>query len=592
MNQPVSPSITPLPTTTSGPAAATANGSTGGAGSGTILLPHPSPSLAAQAMGQVIRAVVIGPTGDGKFIVDTRYGKFTLTLTTNPAPGTVLQLQIVKSGTPVELLLIGSQARLPSAQAAAIIRLSLPPPALLTLTKGELFRGRVVNSSPDGKTIVDTRYGQLSLPLANAPAKGSSLQLQIVKPGTPLELRLVSAEAPPASQVSTAKAATPATLTVGETVSGRYAPAASGSPTPAGPAAGGSAAAPTASAAGGSAPAGPAAGGLATGGSAAGGAAAGGSAAAPTGLAAGNFHARIVAIHTAAPAAATAGNEAVVTGRVVASPAGGPTVIETAAGRIVLPTTGGGVANRYVTLQILAEPGTVLPTNPNTAHLRSLMSLSHNWTALEDVIETATASNPQIAAQFTAGSIPNTGATLTAGIALFLAILTRGRMPEWLGPDIVRLMESANRQALLGELGDDFSQIVRLAGEPTHGDWRVAMLPLLHDGFLQQIRLYLRERLDDGESDDNSLGTRFVIEASLSHLGDIQLDGLVRRNRFDLMVRTQEPLPRTMRTDIAALFNNANEEFGVQGRINFQVQPRFPVDPVDELTDHAVGVYA
>lgn len=555
MNQPVSPSITPLPTTTSGPAAATANGSTGGAGSGTILLPHPSPSLAAQAMGQVIRAVVIGPAGDGKFIVDTRYGKFTLTLTINPEPGTVLQLQIVKSGTPVELLLIGSQARLPSAQAAAIIRLSLPPPALLTLTKGELFRGRVVNSSPDGKTIVDTRYGQLSLPLANAPAKGSSLQLQIVKPGTPLELRLVSAEAPSASQVSTAKAATPATLTVGETVSGRYAPAASGSPAPAGPAAGGSAAA-------------------------------------PTGLAAGNFHARIVAIHTAAPAAATAGNEAVVTGRVVASPAGGPTVIETAAGRIVLPTTGGGVANRYVTLQILAEPGTVLPTNPNTAHLRSLMSLSHNWTALEDVIETATASNPQIAAQFTAGSIPNTGATLTAGIAMFLAILTRGRMPEWLGPDIVRLMESANRQALLGELGDDFSQIVRLAGEPTHGDWRVAMLPLLHDGFLQQIRLYLRERLDDGESDDNSLGTRFVIEASLSHLGDIQLDGLVRRNRFDLMVRTQEPLPRIMRTDIAALFNNANEEFGVQGRINFQVQPRFPVDPVDELTDHAVGVYA
>jgi hypothetical protein len=47
-----------------------------------------------------------------------------------------------------------------------------------------------------------------------------------------------------------------------------------------------------------------------------------------------------------------------------------------------------------------------------------------------------------------------------------------------------------------------------------------------------------------------------------------------------------------MRTEIAALFNNANEEFGVQGRINFQVQARFPVDPVDELTDHAVGVYA
>ena len=257
----------------------------------------------------------------------------------------------------------------------------------------------------------------------------------------------------------------------------------------------------------------------------------------------------------------------------------------------MLPTTGGAVIDRFVTLQILAEPGTVLPTNPGTANLRSLMSLSHNWTSLENVIDAATAGNPQIAAQFTATAIPNTGVTLTAGIALFLAILTRGAMPQWLGPDMVRLMESTNRQDLLGRLGDDFSQFVRLAGEPTASDWRVAMLPLLHDGYLQQIRLYLRKR-HGGNPDDESLDTRFIIEASLSHLGNIQLDGLVRRARFDLMVRTQQPLPRTMRTEIALLFTNANEEFGVQGRIKFQVQSQFPVDPVDELTDHAVGVFA
>jgi len=558
MNETVSSALTPLPTASPGPTASAANGNTGGAGSGTILLPHPSPSLSALSVGQLVRAIVIGPTADGKVIVDTRYGKFAITLSTNPAPGTVLQLQIVKAGTPVELLVLGSQGRAPSPPSSAIIRLLHPPPALLTLTKGELFRGVVVAPSPDGKTtIVDTRFGQLSLPLTNAPANGTSLQFQIVKSGTPLELRLVAADTPLTAQVAAPKAATSATLAVGETVSGRYAPSAGGSATASAP------------------------GGLAAGGAAA------------SGMAAGAFHARIVAIHTGSPTAAGAGNEAVVTGRVVASQAGGPTAIETAAGRIVLPTTGGGVTGRYVTLQILAEPGTVLPTNPNTAHLRSLMSLSHNWAALEDVIEAATASNPQLAAQFTAGAVPNTGTPLTAGIALFLAILTRGQMPEWLGPEMVRLMESTNRRALLGKLGDDFSQIVRLASEPANGDWRVAMLPLLHDGYLQQIRLYLRERhAGGGEAGDDSLGTRFVIEASLSHLGNIQLDGLVRRTRFDLMVRTQEPLPRIMRTEIAALFGNAIDEFGVQGRINFQVQSRFPVDPVDELSEHAVGVYA
>ncbi len=83
-----------------------------------------------------------------------------------------------------------------------------------------------------------------------------------------------------------------------------------------------------------------------------------------------------------------------------------------------------------------------------------------------------------------------------------------------------------------------------------------------------------------------------MIEASLSRLGDIQLDGLVRQLRFDLMVRTQAPLPRTMRLDIEALFDNANEQFGVHGAIKFQVLPRFPVDPVHEMEEHAVGVYA
>ena len=559
MNQTVTSTVTSPPTASSGPTASTGNGSTSGAGSGTILLPHPSPSLSAQAAGQLIRAVVVGPTADGKVIVDTRYGKFALSLANTPAPGNVLQLQIVKSGTPVELLLVGSEARAPSVHTSAVIRLAQPPPALLTLTNGELFRGVVVNPSLDGKTIVDTRFGQLSLPLTNAPAKGSSLQLQIVKSGTPLELRLVGSDAPTAGQTSPVRSTTSASLAVGETVFGRYAPSASG----------------VVAASNGPAPHGPVLNGPAG-----------------TGMAAGGFHARIVAIHTTSPAATTTGNEAVVSGRIVASQTGGPTVIETAAGRIVLPTTGGALSGRFVTLQILAEPGTVLPTNPSTAYQRSLMSLTHNWTALANVIDAAKASNPQIAAQFTATAVPNTGVALTAGIALFLSILTRGQMPEWLGVDVVRLMESTNRQALLSQLGDDFSQIVRLAGEPSNSEWRVAMLPLLHDGSLQQIRLYLRERYGGGEQGGENLGTRFVIEASLSHLGNIQLDGLVRPARFDLMVRTQQSLPRTMRTEIASLFAQANEEFGVQGRINFQVQSRFPVDPVDELSDHAVGVYA
>ncbi|NNE84477.1 MAG: hypothetical protein HKN28_10960, partial [Alphaproteobacteria bacterium] len=142
----VTSSVTSLSVAASGPTAAVGNGNTSGTGSGTILLPHPSPSLSAQAVGQHIRAVVVGPTADGKIIVDSRFGKFALTLPTNPSPGSVLELQIVKSGTPVELLLLGSENRTlatQTGQTSTLIRIPQPPPALLTLTNGELFRGLV-----------------------------------------------------------------------------------------------------------------------------------------------------------------------------------------------------------------------------------------------------------------------------------------------------------------------------------------------------------------------------------------------------------------------------------------------------------------
>ena len=135
------------------------------------------------------------------------------------------------------------------------------------LPPGESFPG----------AIVDTRFGKLTLRLNTVPAQGASLQLQIVKSGVPLDLRVVPAEAASTNPASAAKGSEPARLAIGETVFGRFAPTA------------------------------------------------GGSTATPAGLPAGGFHAKIVAFHTASPAAGTAGNEAVVTGRIVSSPPGGPT---------------------------------------------------------------------------------------------------------------------------------------------------------------------------------------------------------------------------------------------------------------------------
>ena len=175
-------------------------------------------------------------------------------------------------------------------------------------------------------------------------------------------------------------------------------------------------------------------------------------------------------------------------------------------------------------------------------------------------------------------------------MAFFLNALFHGSMQEWLGRDAIRMLQDGDRSDLLKRLGDDFAQMSRLANEPTNGDWRMVMLPLLDDRTLQQIRLYFREHGEAEDTEDENTGTRFVIEASLSRLGAIQLDGFVRPARFDLMVRTHQELPEQMRTDIAGLFDAANREFSAQGQIDFQIQNPFGIQP--ENTDTAAGVYA
>jgi hypothetical protein len=66
-----------------------------------------------------------------------------------------------------------------------------------------------------------------------------------------------------------------------------------------------------------------------------------------------------------------------------------------------------------------------------------------------------------------------------------------------------------------------------------------------------------------------------VIEVTLSQLGRIQFDGLVREDgkRLDLMVRSEPPLPTPIHRDIRALFTRSSEIAGLTGEVGFQAAP-------------------
>jgi len=114
------------------------------------------------------------------------------------------------------------------------------------------------------------------------------------------------------------------------------------------------------------------------------------------------------------------------------------------------------------------------------------------------------------------------------------------------------------------------------------------VLPLFDGERLQQIRMHMRRaRKDKGEGRD---GVRFIVEAELSRLGPLQLDGLVRMPAFDLVVRSREPLAPAMRADILQIFGDALAAAGLKGGVTFTATPDIRPGPFEDRPDAGYGL--
>ena len=242
-----------------------------------------------------------------------------------------------------------------------------------------------------------------------------------------------------------------------------------------------------------------------------------------------------------------------------------------------------------VTMEVTAPP--VLPKMTGGMPLRDGLLMARGWPALNDAVKALAEASPAAAQQFVNTAVPQPGPQLAATLLFFLMALQGGDMRAWLGGDTARQLQRAGPN-MLTRLGDDFSQLARMAEEPVSGDWRVALIPFYSEHELRQLRLYSRPHGSDGEG-DGPAGTRFVIDVDLSRLGRLQIDGLVRGGgkNLDLIVRTEAPLPDEMAGDIGRIFGDAKELTGFAGGIAFQAAPPDFVEVAPEkiIGDHLIA---
>lgn len=292
------------------------------------------------------------------------------------------------------------------------------------------------------------------------------------------------------------------------------------------------------------------------------------------------------------PVAAPPGPDAslrLLPGEVIAHPPGGQAVVRTPVGTLAVPTHADLPAGTRLTLEVVGQPLPPLPpsTPPATAAASGLGA--QGWPVLTQALDVlANANQPQALEQLLR-VIPQPDQRLAASMAVFGGALRAGDVRALLPDGTVRGLEKAGRRDMAGRLKADLEALAEEAGRPLgNGDWRLYTMPMLGGGAVEPVRLYVRKGSADegdgktagGKGDDH----RFVVDLNLTHLGRLQLDGLVRRQDklFDLIIRTDAALDPDLRRDILGIFTNASELVGTKGTVSFQAGGRwmeFPPAP-------------
>jgi hypothetical protein len=179
--------------------------------------------------------------------------------------------------------------------------------------------------------------------------------------------------------------------------------------------------------------------------------------------------------------------------------------------------------------------------------------------------------------------MPQIGPQLAASLMVFASGAAKGDVRTLVGdPARASLERSARGRAALQGLTQEFEAAEDEARGTPAADWRAITLPVMTGGaIIEPIRLYLHQ-VSDEEAERNRNneggGQRFVLDLDLTQLGAIQIDGLAKHDKLDLVVRTPKPLPDEIRNGLRNAFLGGTTAYGVIGGLNFQVGPRLVLE--------------
>ncbi len=226
-------------------------------------------------------------------------------------------------------------------------------------------------------------------------------------------------------------------------------------------------------------------------------------------------------------------------------------------------------------------PLTNAPTS--TAQPLPLLELSPGapWPVMDELYQTLQQVAPQ-SAHTLQQTLPQAGNAVRLPVTafFFIAAVRSGDVSGWLGDKNVESLRKAGKGSLLERVKREFSALNRAASSAPESsssaaqEWRTTALPLLWGEQVHKILLHYRhDEPEHKDTPDQEKNTRFIFDLDLTRMGNIQLDGLHRPDKLDLIVRSSKAFSTAMKNALRGAYGEALESAHLSGELSFQNTP-------------------
>ena len=228
------------------------------------------------------------------------------------------------------------------------------------------------------------------------------------------------------------------------------------------------------------------------------------------------------------------------------------------------------------TKQAIPTPG-IAPFAIGTGQALGEWAQNETWDSFQTLITTIAHLNPAIAQSMTQ-MLPSPAQPQNIGALslFFLAMMRSGDLDAWVDAPTIDTLKANNKIDILRQLAGESTLLNRLETTPLPNDWKATILPFWHNGQVEKLPLYYKSWKEDDDQEIDAIRrkkTRFMFELNLSRMGRVQVDGFMKQEKLDMILRTKAPIGPNMQEALRKLYFKAMDRSNLSGEITFQFKP-------------------